>query len=126
MTTQAKVKPSFEAIAWRAMRYSGILLIPLAWFHVYLQDVIVGVHAIDIDYVALRLDMVAWVVYDMALLAFAFAHGMYGLRQVSFEFIHGERARRNVSLLILGLWLVVSLIGAVALIGGARPELISH
>lgn len=108
------------------MRYSGILLIPLAWFHVYLQDVIVGVHAIDINYVAMRLDMLGWVIYDMALLIFAFAHGMYGLRQVSFEFIHGERARRNVSLLILLVWAVISLIGAIALIGGARPELIPH
>lgn len=126
MATQAKLKPSFEAIAWRAMRYSGILLIPLAWFHVYLQDVIVGVHAIDINYVAVRLANTGWVVYNFLLLAFAFAHGMYGLRQVSFDFVRSERGRRNVSILLLVLWLVISLIGAIALIGGARPELITH
>lgn len=120
---RARVKPSFESVAWRWMRYSGILLIPLAWIHVAIQDVIVGVHAIDIDYVALRLANVGWQVYDIALLAFAFAHGMYGLRQVSQDFFHTKKARRNVSLLIFVLWIIVSLIGAVAIIAGARPEL---
>jgi succinate dehydrogenase / fumarate reductase membrane anchor subunit len=120
---RAKVKPSFESVAWRWMRYSGILLIPLAWIHVAIQDVIVGVHAIDIDYVALRLANVGWQVYDIALLAFAFAHGMYGLRQVSQDFFHTKKARRTVSTLIFILWLVVSIIGAIAVIAGARPEL---
>ena len=40
--------------AWKWMRYSGFLLIPLVWGHVLLQDIIVGVHKIDLDYVALR------------------------------------------------------------------------
>jgi succinate dehydrogenase / fumarate reductase membrane anchor subunit len=124
MTTARKSARSFESTAWRWMRYSGILLIPLAWFHVYLQDVIVGVHAIDINYVAMRWENIAWQAYDILLLAFAFAHGMYGLRQVSMDFFHTEKARRIVSILILILWLVISIIGAVAIIAGARPELI--
>jgi succinate dehydrogenase / fumarate reductase membrane anchor subunit len=120
---RAKIKPSFEAVAWRWMRYSGILLIPLAWIHVAIQDVIVGVHAIDIDYVALRWANLGWRVYDIALLSFAFAHGMYGLRQVSQDFFHTEKARRTVSLLIFVLWLLITIAGAVAVIAGARPEL---
>lgn len=120
---KAKIKPTFEATAWRWMRYSGILLIPLAWIHVAIQDVIVGVHAIDIDYVALRWANLGWRVYDIALLAFAFAHGMYGLRQVTQDFFHTEKARRTVSLLILVLWLLISIAGAIAVIAGARPEL---
>ena len=55
------------------------------------------------------------------LLAFAFAHGMYGLRQVAVE--HFPKARRWMSVLIFLLWIVVSIIGAVAIIAGARPEL---
>ena len=39
------------------MRYSAFLLIPLAWGHLILQDVIVGVHSIDLDYVAMRWDL---------------------------------------------------------------------
>lgn len=124
MASKATVKPSFETTAWRFMRYSGILLIPLAWFHVYLQDVIVGVHAIDIDYVAVRLADTGWVIYNFLLLLFAFAHGMYGLRQVMFDMVHKAGTRRVLSILMLIFWLVVSAIGATALAMGARPELV--
>jgi succinate dehydrogenase / fumarate reductase membrane anchor subunit len=102
------------------MRYSAILLIPLAFFHLILQDVIVGVHQIDINYVNLRWSMVAWRVYDTALLAFAFAHGMNGLRQVLMDYIRNERAFRIVSWILLIGWLVITVIGAVAIIGGVR------
>jgi succinate dehydrogenase / fumarate reductase membrane anchor subunit len=69
------------------MRYSGLLLIPLAWGHVLIQDVLVGVHRIDLDYVAMRWAMLGWRVFDFLLLAFAFAHGMNGLRQVLNDYI---------------------------------------
>jgi succinate dehydrogenase / fumarate reductase membrane anchor subunit len=118
-----EITPTFDTIAWRWMRYSGILLIPLAWFHVVLQDVIVGVHAIDINYVALRLANIGWVIYDLLLLGFTFAHGMYGLRQVLFDFVHTDRARRNWSVFLFIFWLVVTIIGTIALVKGARPEL---
>jgi succinate dehydrogenase / fumarate reductase membrane anchor subunit len=123
MAQRVAIKPGLEATAWRWMRYSGILLIPLAWFHVYLQDVFVGVHAIDIDYVAARLDILGWVLYDFFLLLFTFAHGMYGLRQVSSDFVHNEKKRRILDILLLIVWLVVSVIGTIALFLGARPEL---
>ncbi len=121
MAVRTQLQPNFETIAWRWMRYSGILLIPLAWIHVAIQDVIVGVHAIDINYVALRWASIGWQTYDILLLSFAFAHGMYGLRQVSIE--HFPKARRWLSVVIFLLWIVVSIIGAVAIIAGARPEL---
>ncbi len=102
------------------MRYSAILLIPLAFFHLILQDVIVGVHQIDINYVQLRWSMLAWRVYDAALLAFAFAHGMNGFRQVLMDYIRNERAFRIVSWILLLGWVVITAIGAVAIIGGVR------
>ena len=105
------------------MRYSGILLIPLAWGHVLLQDVIVGVHAIDIDYVMVRWASIGWQVYDILLLAFAFAHGMNGLRQVANDFIHGATARRVTAIVIFLLWLVISIIGAIAIIAAAQNNL---
>jgi succinate dehydrogenase / fumarate reductase membrane anchor subunit len=117
-----KVTPNYEAVAWKWMRYSGLLLIPLAWGHVLIQDVVVGVHAIDLDYVAMRWATLGWRVYDFLLLAFAFAHGVNGLRQVVHDFIKDERRMRTVSWLLLILWIVVSLIGAAAIIGGVRIE----
>ena len=102
------------------MRYSAILLIPLAFGHLILQDVIVGVHRIDIDYVAMRWAMLGWRIYDAALLAFAFAHGMNGLRQVLMDYIRNERAFRMVSWVLLIVWLAITTIGAAAIIGGVR------
>jgi succinate dehydrogenase / fumarate reductase membrane anchor subunit len=115
---QVRVRQGFDATAWKWMRYSGILLIPLAWLHVAIQDVLVGVHAIDLDYVAMRWASIGWRVFDFALLAFAFAHGMNGLRQVLNDYLRTEVARRRASWVLLIAWLVISLIGGIALIGG--------
>jgi succinate dehydrogenase / fumarate reductase membrane anchor subunit len=102
------------------MRYSGLLLIPLAWAHVLIQDVLVGVHRIDLDYVAMRWASLGWRVYDFLLLAFAFAHGMNGLRQVVHDFIPDEALMRKISWVLFAFWLLISAIGALAIIGGVR------
>jgi succinate dehydrogenase / fumarate reductase membrane anchor subunit len=119
---QTKVIPQnkTEALAWKWMRYSGLMLIPLAWAHVAIQDVVVGVHAIDLDYVAMRWASLAWRLYDFLLLAFAFAHGVNGLRQVIHDFIHNESVMRKISWALLAFWLVLSIIGAAAIVGGVR------
>ena len=104
------------------MRYSGLLLIPLAWIHVAIQDVLVGVHAINLDYVAFRWASLGWRVYDFALLAFAFAHGVNGLRQVLFDYVGSERTRRILSWALLIFWLVISAIGAAAIVGGVQMQ----
>jgi succinate dehydrogenase / fumarate reductase membrane anchor subunit len=110
----------FESWAWKWMRYSGLLLIPLAWGHVLIQDILVGVHAIDLDYVAMRWASLGWRVYDFLLLSFAFAHGVNGLRQVLNDYIRQDTTRRRVSWLLFIFWLILSLIGAAAIIGGVR------
>jgi succinate dehydrogenase / fumarate reductase membrane anchor subunit len=104
------------------MRYSGLLLIPLAWGHVAIQDVLVGVHAIDLDYVAMRWASLGWRVYDFLLLAFAFAHGVNGLRQVLNDYIKKEGTRKKVAWVLLVFWAILSLIGAAAIVGGVRVE----
>jgi succinate dehydrogenase / fumarate reductase membrane anchor subunit len=114
------VTANYEAIAWKWMRYSGLLLIPLAWGHVLIQDVLVGVHAIDLDYVAMRWASLGWRTYDFLLLAFAFAHGVNGLRQVIRDFIKDERRMRMISGLLFIFWLIISAIGALAIVGGVR------
>jgi succinate dehydrogenase / fumarate reductase membrane anchor subunit len=124
MTTATNPRRSYESVAWKWMRYSSLLLIPLVWGHVLIQDVIVGVHDIDIDYVAMRWANIGWQVYDILLLAFAFAHGMNGLRQVVLDFVHTDKARKIWSWCIFVAWVIISLIGAFAIISGARPELV--
>lgn len=111
---------NLETWAWLFMRWSGVLLIPLVWIHVALQDVIVGVHKIDLDYVALRWAMLGWRVYDAALLTFAFAHGVNGLRAVVDDYVHDPRLNRAIKWSMLILWAVITAIGGVAIIGGVR------
>jgi len=124
MTTRTIKSPkNYEVTAWKWMRYSSILLIPLVWFHVLLQDVIVGVHEIDLGYVVERWSNLGIQLYDIALLAFAFAHGMNGLRQVAMDFIHTEKARKTVSWLIFILWVIVSAMGGIAIVAAAQKNL---
>jgi succinate dehydrogenase / fumarate reductase, membrane anchor subunit len=102
------------------MRYSGLLLIPLAWGHVLIQDVLVGVHSINLDYVALRWATFGWRLYDFLLLAFTFAHGMNGLRQVMQDYIKDPVWVRRLTWVLLAFWLLLSSIGAIAILGGVR------
>jgi len=109
-----------ESTAWKWMRYSGLLLIPLAWGHVLIQDVLVGVHSINLDYVAIRWASLGWRVYDFLLLAFAFAHGVNGLRQVITDYIPSDELMKKISWALLVFWLILSTIGAFAIVGGVR------
>ncbi len=108
-----------EMTAWKWMRYSGLLLIPLAWGHVLLQDVLVGVDNIDLNYVAMRWAFIGWRIYDFFLLVFALAHGINGLRQVVLDFVSRKNIRWvNQSSFVY--WLVMVLLGIAALAGGVR------
>jgi succinate dehydrogenase / fumarate reductase membrane anchor subunit len=111
---------TWESQLWSLMRLSAILLIPLVWIHVLIQDVLVGVHHIQLDYVALRWAQTGWRVYDAALLAFAFGHGANGLRQVLEDFIHGAVGRRVLRIGLVAFWIAITAIGSIAIIGGVR------
>lgn len=117
---QVKVSQTYENVAWKWMRYSGLLLIPLAWIHVAIQDVLVGVHQINLDYVALRWSILGWRVYDFLLLSFAFAHGVNGLRQVLRDYVGSDETMKVLNWALLIFWVVLSLIGAAAIVGGVR------
>jgi len=87
---------------------------------VLIQDILIGVHHIDLDYVAMRWASIGWRTYDFLLLAFAFAHGVNGLRQVIHDYIRSEALMRKISWLLFVFWLVLAVIGAFAIIGGVR------
>jgi succinate dehydrogenase / fumarate reductase membrane anchor subunit len=126
---EIKRPQNYEIVAWKWMRYSAIALLPLVWIHVLIQDVVVGVHAIaetqggGFVYVIERWGNPFWITYDILLLAFAFAHGMNGLRQVAMDFVHGDSAKRVLSWVIFVGWAVISAIGAYAIIAAAAANL---
>jgi succinate dehydrogenase membrane anchor subunit len=119
-TRKVSVPKTYDTYAWLFMRYSAVLLIPLVWIHVLINDVLVGVHAIDLSYVAQRWALTGWRVYDILLLSFTFAHGVNGLRTVTRDYLHKLSHRQVLDWGLLGFWLIVSAIGAVAIIGGVK------
>ncbi|MEK6221299.1 MAG: hypothetical protein N2D54_03540 [Chloroflexota bacterium] len=122
-TRKVNIPQNYETVAWKWMRYSGVLLVPLVWIHVAIKDVIHGVHAIDFDYVMLHWANIGWQTYDILLLAFTFAHGMNGLRQVLMDYVTTDKARKNLSRGLFALWIVVSAIGATAILFAAKKNL---
>ena len=116
------LRRNFEAWTWLFMRWSGILLVPLVWIHVAISDVLVGAHAIDIDYVAMRWAVLGWRVFDGFLLAFTFAHGLNGLRGVLTDYVHSHAWRRRLNWLLLAVWVVWMILGMGAIVGGVRLE----
>lgn len=113
-------KRTFESWMWLFMRWSAVLLIPLVWVHILLNDVLFGVHRIDLSYVQLRWASLGWRLFDAALLAFAFGHGMNGLRNVLHDYMKEPKRIRIADRVILVLYLTITAIGSVALIGGVR------
>jgi succinate dehydrogenase / fumarate reductase membrane anchor subunit len=85
-----------------------------------INDVLVGVHAIDLTYVQQRWALMGWRTYDILLLSFTFAHGVNGLRTVTRDYLHKLSHRKLLDWGLLAFWLLVSAIGAVAIIGGVR------
>jgi succinate dehydrogenase / fumarate reductase membrane anchor subunit len=118
---QVQVNKTFDQVAWTWMRYSAFLLIPLAWGHLILQDVVVGVHNMDLNYAVERMANLGWKIYDILLLGFAFAHGMNGVRQVLRDYITNARTFQTVSVILLLVWFIVTLAGAIALLAIKAP-----
>ena len=119
---EVKTTGNYEKFAWKWMRISALLLIPLVWGHLILQDVVVGVHNMNLGYVAERWSSIFWRSYDVLLLAFAFAHGINGVRQVLNDFIHGEQARMVLFIALFIFWLAISIIGLIAILASASQQ----
>ncbi len=120
MTRTIDLRPNSEMTIWKWMRYSGLLLIPLAWGHVLIQDVLVGVDRINLNYVSVRWAFLGWRVYDFFLLVFALAHGINGLRQVILDFVSKKEKVRLVNRGLFIFWSLMVLVGIATLVGGVR------
>ena len=115
-----QMQRGYHVLAWKWMRYSAFLLIPLVWIHAIIQALITGGHNLSLEYVNMRWLITGWRIYDIFLLAFAFSHGTLGLRQVLVDFIRDEKWYRVLNWGLFFLWLIISTIGAVAIIGGVK------
>ena len=108
----------FETLAWRWMRWSGVLLIPLAFIHLLFMHIINSVYVIDYHWVIeQRWAMVGWRVYDAFLLWFGGLHGFNGLRIVINDYVHNQNTARMLKIVSFVLLAIIFFVGSVALIG---------
>ena len=92
----ARPQGNFELYAWFFMRVSGIILLCIAVFHLLYMHLVVRVDKITWEVVARRWQNPGWRLFDLALLAFALAHGTNGLRTVLDDYV--PRGIANVGL----------------------------
>lgn len=93
------------------MRMSGIALLILAVGHMVIQHVLNSTANLTIQFVAAQWNSWGWKAYDLLLLAFAFTHGINGLRQVLEEYVHNQSAMKWITY-ILAAFIVVTLLWA--------------
>jgi len=120
--TSRNLKPilTSEARWWLWLRISGLLMIMVLFPHVIIKDVLIGVYQIDLAYVAQVWDNIWWRAFDFTLLFLTFSHGMIGLRQVLLDFVHTSSGRRTMTRVLVTIWVVISLLGAIAILGGVK------
>lgn len=105
----------FALWSWFFMRVSGVVMLFLVLFHLLWMHLYIGLENINFDTIADRWTGPLgpfWRVYDLALLAFAFTHGMNGVRWVVEDYIHSRGWRLAVNSLLAVLFVVVFLSGA--------------
>ncbi len=107
----------FEVLAWKYMRWSGVLLIPLAFGHLAIMHVINSVYVIDYQWVIeKRWALLGWRLYDAFLLWFAGLHGFNGLRTVINDYIHHPPLNRALKVALIGLLIALFALGTAALL----------
>ncbi len=114
------IRKSIDTFVWLWMRLSALLLIPLVWIHTIIQALLVGGQNLSLEYVQMHWAFLGWRIYDIFLLAFAFSHGILGLRQVLFDYIHSAKWRELANWALVAFWILTTAIGAIAIIGGVR------
>ncbi|MBN1310491.1 MAG: succinate dehydrogenase [Anaerolineae bacterium] len=108
----------FEAYAWRLMRLSGILIIPLVFVHLAIMHLFNSVYTIDYQWVVeKRWALLGWRIYDAFLLWFAGLHGFNGLRNVLKDYVHHKLVYRGIVIAMLTVMMAVLGLGTIALIG---------
>jgi len=104
-SSRGRPRGGFEFKMWLFMRGSGIVIIFLALFHMFLMHFVINVETMSYQTIVERWtgwQGAFWRTYDLFLLVFAFTHGINGARNVLEDYFHSPGWR---AFLIIGLWL---------------------
>jgi len=106
----------FETFSWYFFRISGVVLIFLAIFHLFLNHVATDVSCTSYQLVSIRYENPFWRLYDWLLLTLALLHGMNGLRVVVDDYVRTRGWRLTLQSAVGILTLVFFLLGTITLI----------
>jgi succinate dehydrogenase / fumarate reductase, membrane anchor subunit len=106
----------FETFSWYFFRISGIVLIFLAIFHLFLNHVVTDVSCTSYQLISIRYENPFWRLYDWLLLTLALLHGMNGLRVVVDDYVRTRGWRLTLQSAVGILTLVFFLLGTITLI----------
>ena len=97
---RAMASGSGELAGWVFMRISGLLLVPLAFAHLWANNIAFNAGEIDFAYVVERLAQPGVRIFNTFLLFFAMLHGVNGLRYSIEDYVK-RPGRRFVWKLVL-------------------------
>ncbi len=105
----------FALWSWFYMRISGVVMIFLVLFHLLWMHLYIGLDNITFQTIVDRWTGPLgpfWRLYDLALLFFAFTHGMNGVRWVLEDYIHSRGWRLFAISVLAIIFIFVFLAGA--------------
>ena len=109
-------KSNFEVYSWFFMRFSGLVLIFLALYHLVWWNLIIGVAHLDADLVAERWTNPFMRLFNVALVTFAMLHGLNGLRYSIEDYVRSPGAQMAVKAVSYTIILGALAIGIFALL----------
>ena len=110
---------SFELQAWFFMRVSGLVLVFLAVWHMFIMHVFNDTLNLDYDFVAARWETPYWRAFDWLLLTLSILHGTNGLRIVMHDNIANKTFRQlalyglyvtSTAFFVLGTYVLVAFV----------------
>jgi succinate dehydrogenase / fumarate reductase cytochrome b subunit len=109
-------KNTFERLAWQFMRVSGVLMVILVFWHLYIMHFENDISAITGEFVFQRFAQnPTWIAVDLSMLILAWLHGLNGLRIVITDYMQRSNARRIVLLAVGAFALVWLVAGGIVL-----------
>jgi succinate dehydrogenase / fumarate reductase membrane anchor subunit len=108
---KVRIQANFERYAFLFMRLTGVALLVLAVGHMMIQHVLNSTANLTLQFVAEQWNSWGWKAYDMLLLAFAFSHGINGLRNVLEDYVHNQSVMKGINI-FLAVFVVVTILWA--------------
>ncbi len=105
----------FAMWSWFFMRISGVVMLFLVLFHLLWMHLYIGLENINFETIVGRWQGPLgpfWRIYDLSLLAFAFSHGMNGLRWIVEDYVHSRGWRLAINSILWVLYVLLIIAGA--------------